>query len=277
MRLVGRPVVVIAAFAAAWLVVACLDVTSPISGIYSITRVLTATPSVVEHDSMRDTAGVVQPIRVYAFDASGDTVKDAIVRFYAIDTTNQLHVDTITGVVTGDTVAPNAAIFARVRPARGKGSIDTPPDTIPIVPVPLSAVRDTNFLFTFNPLASDSNSTELISPPFGVTVKGSADRPISKYPVTFELVAIPAKDSSADGPTVVPISALSTNDTTVGISDPSGRAVIRLRVRNKAISHPVFAGATDSAVIRLLVRVRGVPIPVTPSDTIVVRVQGKTS
>lgn len=273
MTSVRRSLLALGGASAVWLAVACLDVSSPIAGITSISPILAPTPSVVEHDTLRDTAGVVGLLRVYAFGPSGDTVRDAVVHFYVVDTTNKLHVDSLTGIVSGDTPSPTGAVFARVWPANGKGFIDTPLDTIPVVAVPNSAVSDTNFTFAFSAgTSSDTNTTGLISPPFGVVVKGSADTTIQKYVVGFELVRTPASNGSNAGPTAVLTSALSTTDTAYAITDALGRATVRLRLRKTALSGQVLGGATDTAVVRFHVRYRGNPLPVTPADSIIITV-----
>jgi hypothetical protein len=272
---------VLGAAAALWLGVACLDVSSPVSGITSISFLMPATPSVVRHDSLRDTLGAAQPLRVYAFAANGDTVRDVVVRFFAIDTTHQLHVDSITGYVWGDTmVSPNAAIFARVRPANGKGFLDTPLDTIPVVPPPKTAVSDTNFLFTFDPTVHDTNSSVFISAPFGVTLKGDADTTIQKYIVGFQLVRSPTPRTSPTDSTVVLTSPLSTAESTYAVTDASGRATLRLRLRLAAVPTALLLGGVDTAVVRFRIRYfdptlrQSVLIPVAP-DSIIITIQSK--
>lgn len=264
-----RSLVVLAA-AAASIGVACLDVSSPISGITSISRIIAPTPSVVEGDTLRDTTGAASRLRVLVFGSKGTPVQDAVIRYFVIDSTHKLHVDSVTGLLWGDSLSPNAAVFARVMPASGKGSLDTPIDTIPVVPTPLSATRDTNFVFAFDPTASDSNSASLISAPFGLTVKGNADTPVQKYLVGFKLVYSPPARAGDVGPTLVLISALSTNDSTYAITDAQGHAAVRLRIRLHALS-----GLTDSAVVAMQVRYKDTLLPILGSDTIVISIQPK--
>jgi hypothetical protein len=275
----SRSLLTIASAAAVWLAVACLDVSSPITGIASISRIVAPTPSVVVGDSLRDTSGTAQPLRVYVFGPKGDTVKDAVVRFFAVDTLHKIHVDSMTGVVwADDSVSPNAAVFASVQPASGKGSLVTPLDTIPVIPVPVSATRDTSFLFTATAptIPTDTLSSGLISPPFGVVVQGAGNTPIQKYVVGFQLLYAPPARADGVGPTVVPTSALSNTDSTYAITDASGRATIRLRLRVSAINSNLLLGtATDSAVVQMHVRYHGTDLPVTPSGPIVIRLQVK--
>ena len=282
-----RPVSVLGAAAALWLGVACLDVSSPVSGIASISFVTSATPSVVRGDSLRDTNGVAQPLHVDAFGANGEKLSNVIVKYYAIDTAHQLHVDSVNGFVwagdtlTGNMVSPNAAIFARVWPAKGKGFLDTPLDTIPVVAPPDSANADTNFTFVFD-AAADSSSSALITLPFGLTLRANADTVVPKYLVGFELGRVPVPRSSAAGPFVVLTSALSTAETTYAVTDGSGRAVLRLRLRTTALPLGLAApGAVDTAVVRFRIwnfdpklRTRKL-IPILPADSIIITIQSK--
>lgn len=271
-----RSVLALAAVGGVWITVACLDVSSPISGIASISRIITSAPSVVTGDSLRDTTGAATRLQVFAYGPTGDVVTDLVVRYYVIDTTHQLHVDSISGFVWGDTLSPNAAIFARVSPASGKGSLDTPLDTIPVVPAPAGATSDTNFTFLFDPgTTPDTNVAGLISLPFGVTLKANSGTPVQKYLVGFDVVRAPAPKSSDVGPTVVLSSPLSTNDSTYAISDASGRATLRLRVRKSALTGALLGGASDTAVVRFRVWLRGQTLPVTPSDSIIITVRRK--
>lgn len=271
-----RPLTVLAGAAVAWFAVACLDVSSPVSGILSISKVITPTPSVVVGDSLRDTSGVTQPVRVYAFGPNGDTVHDAVVRFFVVDTTHQLHVDSVSGIVwsSGDTTSPNGAVFATVRPANGKGSIVTPLDTIAIVPKPDSAVADTNFLFTFAVGGvTDTSASDLTSQPFGVTIYGDQGVAVPKYVVGFQITRFPQAAAGATGPTAVLTSPLSSADSSYAVSDASGHATLRLRIRRAAISDSLRTGAlTDTAVVHFHVQYRGAAVPVKP-DSIVISIR----
>lgn len=276
MTRIQRPIAVLAGAAAACITVACLDISSPVTGIASATLLLSPSPSVVEGDLLRDTAGAVAPVRAFAFAANGDTVTDAVVRYYAIDSTGKLHVDSVTGIVTGgDSVSPNAAVFARIWPAKGKGFLDTPLDTIPVVPAPVKVTRDTNFVFQFNVLATDTNATDLTSAPFGGTVLANGDTAVQRYAVGFQLVRRPAPGGS-DTATVVLISALSTNDSSYAITDASGHASLRLKLRKAALRDSVRSGLIpDTAMVVLRVRGQsGQLVPVAPPDTIVITIRG---
>src|SRR5215218_5660175 len=66
--------------------------------------------AVVVGDTLRDSTGLVTPIRVIAFNYNGDTVAAPAVIFRAVD--RGIRVDSVTGVVIGDSVRTGARILA---------------------------------------------------------------------------------------------------------------------------------------------------------------------
>src|SRR3954469_9552 len=259
--------------AAAWLAVACLDISSPVTGISSITSVLLPTPSVVVNDSLRDTLGVVAPLVVYAFAPNGDTVRDVTVRFFVIDSTQKLHVDSITGFAWGDSLSPLAKVVARVTPASGKGVIQTLQVPLPVVPTPVGATKsDALVEFPFNPTTLDTLGAGVLSPSLDVKVVGDNDTPIQSYVVSYKIVRMPAP--KVVGEPTVRILDRSGNDSTIAITSSSGTASRQLRVRLAAIPD-VLRGppATDTVVVQVRVLFQGNPLTVTPSDlfTLVLR------
>jgi len=257
----------VAAVTAAWLAVACLDISSPVTGISAITSVLLPTPSVVVNDCLRDTAGVASPLVVYAFAPNGDTVKDVTVRYFAIDTTEKLRVDSITGQACGDSLSPLAKVVARVTPANGKGVIQTPQVPLPVVPTPIGATKiDTLLDFPFDPATLDTLGSGVTSPSLDVKVVGDADTPIQSYVVSYKIVRMPA--SKVAGEPTVRILDRTGNDSTIAITSPSGVASRQLRVRLGAISDPLrFGTTTDTVVVQVRVLFQGNPLPITPSDS----------
>ena len=177
-----RPVRVIAAATGLWIALACLDVSSPVSGIFSISNVLLPTPSVVEGDSSRDALGQVQPLRVVAFSRNGDTVRDAVVEFFAVDPTNKLRVNSVTRVAFGESLSPSAKVFAVVTPADGKGSVQTAVVLLPVVPTPVEVKKGDDTVFVFDPIVTDTLSAALLSPPLTVIVAPLPPWPIMRSP-----------------------------------------------------------------------------------------------
>jgi len=137
-----RPLRVLALFASLWVGFACLEPVSPIQPIFSLTSVLLPFPSIAQHDTLRDTSGVVKPLRVIGFNAKGDTVDTTLytVSFLAIDTTHQLIVNNATGFARGDTTSPLAKVVGTVTLSSNGKSIQTLQVPLPIVPPPDTAV-----------------------------------------------------------------------------------------------------------------------------------------
>lgn len=259
----------VSALAAAWLAVACLDISSPVTGITAITTVLLPTPSVVENDSLRDTSGTIQPLVVHAFGPNGEQLPDAdiTVRYFAIDSTQKLHVDSVTGYAWGESLSPFAKVVARVTPANGKGTIQTLQVPLPVVPTPVGATKaDTLIEFPFNPGTLDTLGSAVISPSLDVKVVGNADTTIQSYVVSYKIVRMPT--SKIAGEPTVKILDRSGNDSTIAVTSSSGIASRQLRVRLAAIQDPLrFGTTTDTAVVQVRVLYQGKPLTVTPSDS----------
>lgn len=260
-----RSLATVAAVGAAWLAVACLDISSPVTGIYSITSVLLPTPSVVVNDVLRDTLGQAQPLAVHAFGPNGEQLPNAdiIVRYFAIDSTNGLHVDSITGVARGDSLSPLAKVVARVSPTNGKGTIQTLQVPLPVVPTPVRATKGDSLLdFPFDPTTVDTLGSGLLSPSLDVTVLGNADTPIQSYIVSYKIVRMPTPEVT--GEPTVRILDRSGNDSTIAVTSSSGVASRQLRVRLRAIPQPLLLGAaTDTVVVQVRVLYQGNPLPIT--------------
>jgi len=273
-----RPSGTLVALAALWLCVSCLDITSTVPAIASITPVILPFPSVVKGDSSRDTAGAFAPLRLIAYGPNGNPLDahDVIVRFYAVDSTGKLFVDSITGMAFGDSLSPNAGVFAHVRQANGVGGfIQTNVVSFPVVPAPASATRsaDTTFGFDATVAPTDTLATGLLSQPLAVTVHGTADTLVQKYVVEYQIVELPPTRSGASGPSVV----LRGNgaDSTVAVTNASGLASLQIRVRPQAIPQDVQAGQkTDTVKVVVQVRYKGTTLTISPSDTFTIPIIG---
>ena len=260
----------VAAVAVAWLAVACLDISSPVTGITAITTVLLPTPSVVVNDVLRDTLGAPARLVVHAFGPNGDQLPDAdiTVRYFAIDSTHKLHVDSITGAASGDSLSPLAKVVARVTPVDGKGTIQTLQVPLPVVPTPDSASKtDALIDFPFDPATLDTLGSGVLSPTLDVKVLGgSSDTTVQSYIVSYRIVRMPT--SKIAGEPTVRILDKTGNDSTIAVTSSSGIASRQLRVRLTAIPD-VLRGppATDTVVVQVRVLFRGQPLPVAPSDS----------
>jgi len=252
---------VLASFVALWLAAACLDIGSPLPGVISITTVIPPTPSVVVGQTSQDTLGVTTPLKVVAFGPNGDTVQDVIVRFFSLDTTGGLRVDSITGIATGVKLAPLATVVANVRSSKAKTTLQTTVVPLPVVPVPDSVSPDSSpTIFPFNPVtgASDSLSSALLSPPLSLTVH-SADTVVANYLVSFEIVHFPGP------PTTLVLVNEANQPSSVDTTNANGIASRQLRLRIGPLSQGILTGTTtDSAVVKAHVFYLGKEVPPGP-------------
>ena len=81
----ARPVL-LALGAVSWWLVSCRDIGTPQGGVLSVGRVLLPSPGIVAGDTLRDSTGVVAPLRVMAFGVNGDTIVSAPATFVVLDT-----------------------------------------------------------------------------------------------------------------------------------------------------------------------------------------------
>jgi hypothetical protein len=176
--------------------VGCFELSGPQAGLSAITPILAPWPAVVKDDVLRDSTGVIAPLRVAAYDADGDSVTDATVTFIALD--RGLHIDA-NGVVHGDSIRTTAArIVAQV--SRGGDVMQTPELTIGVVPRPDSVApsQDTTFTSTSVPIG---NPAPITSDPLTVKVfsrvPGAAATPIQFWIIRYEIIKEPAGVSGA--------------------------------------------------------------------------------
>jgi hypothetical protein len=87
--------------------VACSDVSGSSTSVLSIQFDTLAAPSVVLGDTLRDTTGAVIVPVVHAFNFKGDEIAGVSVRFQSPD--SGLFVDSVTGIVVGDSLRSTAA------------------------------------------------------------------------------------------------------------------------------------------------------------------------
>lgn len=274
--MIRRPARVIAAACAVWAVVACLDVASPVKGISAISPVLLPTPSVVLHDSMRDTGGRVMPLRVQVYAPNGDTLpsQQFKVTFVEIDTSNALILDD-TGGVVGKKISPTVQVVAKVTFLAGGGNIQTLSVSLPVVPQPTSATRDSDFTFTPPFSATDTLSSLLISKPLSVTVYSGTSAPVQSYPVLFDRVVYPHRFQYKGH--LVELTNGVGRDTTVAVTGSGGAAQIYLRFRPSAATADQLAQldvTPDTVIVHVKVRYgESGLVPVAPSDSFVILVR----
>lgn len=227
-------------FAAA--VLACTDIPTAGDSILSFTVNPLPSPSVVVGDTLRDTLGVVRPITVSAFNFQGDTVRAPRLRFAAFS--RGIRVDSLTGVVTGDSAQSGAQIIATV------GSVQS------FITIGVSLKPDT--MISSN--ARDSLSYSLtdttlnISPALGVKLlhgKGT-DSAVVGYRVSFRMITPP-------GTLAQLVNDRGVAGTTADTTDASGLASRRIKLNVAQLTL-----ATDSVVVMASASYRGTAVRGSP-------------
>ena len=222
---------------AATAILACTEIPTGANDILSVQFNPLPSPSVVVGDSLRDSLGMVQVPTVTAFNFSGGEVADPPVVFLALD--RGIHVDSTTGIVTGDSVRTGARISARVGGLSVSTSIAVTLRPDSIAPLNVSDSLLYSLLDTLN--VSDPIGVKV----FNTTAKIDTAQPVGSYLVSF--LVDPA--DSIVGRLVADAGARASSlDTT----DASGNASRRVR-----IDVTKLRGQMDSIIVHAFVRYRG--------------------
>lgn len=206
-------------------------------------------PAAVVGDTLRDSSGVATPLRAKAFNYRGDVLAEAAFRYTILDP--GAHVDSVTGVVIGDSVRP-----APVRIVASLADLQTAPVPLAIVIRPDSlapvVIADTVRYSLTDSTVNVSKALNVRLLNLGPPVTG-----VPSWLVSYR-IASPADTSLAflvgDGV------ARSRLDTT-GSDGTAGRRV-RIRPAN-------LAAAADSVVVFASARYRGAHVRGSPERIIV--------
>jgi hypothetical protein len=131
----------IAAIAVAY---ACSEVSTNPNAVLSLQLVPMQLPSIVVGDSIHDTTGAVDSLRAVAFNAQGEPVPTAPIRYFSVSGRGLTKVDSVSGQVVGlktsdtllDTLGNIRAIETFSRVIAAVGLLQTIPDTIFVVENP---------------------------------------------------------------------------------------------------------------------------------------------
>ena len=192
---VRRPRLALATAAAAIFAAACFGVEAPPGGIASISQVQPPSPSVVRGDTMRDSAGAVAPLRVYAFAPSGDTIRGLVPRFTALGTALHIANDSF---VVGDSVRDSVRVVADL--GSTSSPIQTPPLGIPVTvpPVRIStpAADTTRIVWTIDPTKSDSLQWSGLTDSLRLTLVGPGDSAAVGFVAEYAMTPLAARGSA---------------------------------------------------------------------------------
>jgi hypothetical protein len=100
-------------------------------------------PSLVVDDSLRDTLGNVDSLQAIVFNASGDTIHDAPLRYVHADTTHIVNIDSVSGKVFAHDTG-QARVVAQAL------TLQSPPETLFVVEAPNHFVNTTPLQDTLN-------------------------------------------------------------------------------------------------------------------------------
>lgn len=226
---------------------ACAEISTDPRLVASIAMNPLPSPSIVAHDSMRDSLGIAQPIGASAYNIQGSALQGIAIRFRTPD--SGAVVDSVRGYVVADTARSTA-----VRLIASAGSLQAAPDSVYIVPAP-DSVAPLNA--TDSLLYSLTDTTAALSNPLqfqllhrtGVATPVSVRSYLVSYAIAYPTDTLLAQLMSRDG------SRRSSLDTTAS----DGTSARRVRVRPLSLRN-----ANDSVVVIATVRYHGVPVAGTP-------------
>lgn len=252
--------------AACWGALSCLDISSPVTGIGSISQVISPAPSVVVGDTARDSTNPAVPLRVVAFAPNGDTVRDANVEFFVLDTSGGL-VLTPGGLAYGAKLSPAAKVVARVTPAHGSGALQTDTLPLPVVPVPTRLTAST----TSDTIHIDPSATDTLrgndSPGLAVLLHGPDTSVVRRYLVRYAIDSVPP---GREGQPLVRLVDEGGHPSMVDTTDLSGTASRILHLRLAAVPPELLAaGAIDSVIVHASVIYRGGQVEGSPMRFVV--------
>lgn len=238
---------------------ACYPIESPPGGVAAITTLIPPFKAVVVGDTMRDSAGTVQPLRVYAFGTRGDTLK-ATPTFVVLD--SGAH-------VAGSLLIGDSARGTPIRVVGSLGTLQTPPFTIYVSVKPTRLVAKTaadslghtDTLHFAADTAWGANDF-----PLSLQVVGGANDStgVAGWMAWFHMDLAPASRDSAPGAYV--LDAQTHPMTTPDTADVNGNlsASVVLRAGALADTALILGHKTDSIVVSVYTSYKGQPLANSP-------------
>jgi hypothetical protein len=259
---------------AAWLasaaiaVAACFEISSPQSGLSSISRLIVPWPAVVVGDSLRDSTGKATPVTVDAFDGKGQLVTDARVTLIALDR----GLTVLPGqYVRGDSLrTSDARLVGQVQ--RGGDVLQTDSATIAVVarpdtvsPAGIDTLAAQIHTYTgFGDTAQVRSAVEVKVLNRALLASGSANAAIRSWIVRYEITERPP---GAQGATTAFLSApAGTPQVVVDTTDPSGVASRDVVLRTSVLNPRT---GTQYVKVTVTVRERGQNVAGSPIEVVV--------
>ncbi|NUQ22042.1 MAG: hypothetical protein HOQ09_13925 [Gemmatimonadaceae bacterium] len=226
----------------------CTDLPSDPKAPFAVEFRRAPSPSVVSGDSLRDSLGVVAPLRAVVFNAKGDTIKGAAVKYRLVpinkDSVAPAKIDSVSGHVTADTTRAFANRSFRVYAEAG--GIQTLPETLYVTRRPDALVKvDSVVTLRLSFLPSDSlpNSPAVSVRLRHITDGLAGDTVVPHYEVRFRITS-PA--SAATDTSYVMLTGGDRRRSEVDTTDASGLASREVRVRRALFPLARSTGPADS-------------------------------
>jgi hypothetical protein len=224
--------------AVGWWLVSCRDIPAPEGGVLSVSPVLLPSPGLVAGDTMRDSTGLVAPLRVIAYGVTGDTLRSISATFVALDTGAHLSGALLIGDKEGKTVRVIGTVQSvQTQPVSVK--VTLAPDTLMAAD---SVLQRRSYSLTSGDTVVSADLATLVTHRVG---NSGVEAVIVRYLIER------APPGNGNGPTLLLLNGVvpSDRDTT----DASGRAARTARFRLAAKS----AFASDTASVSATASYRG--------------------
>jgi hypothetical protein len=226
--------------AAGWWTVSCRDIPAPADGVLSVSAIILPAPGLVAGDTLRDSTGLAAPLRVIAYDFSGDPLDpQPVPTFVVIDTGAHL----VDGVfLVGDSVGRTVEVVGSV------SGIQTLPASVKVTLAPDTLVASDSIVHhkSYTLISGDTivNSAELAT--IVQHLGGSTPTGVDAVIVRYSIDRAPA--GNGQGPTVLLLNGtlLSSRDTTANGGRASRVARLRLNALSAFVSDTVVVSATSS-------------------------------
>jgi hypothetical protein len=224
--------------AAAFWLLSCREIPSPEEGVLSISPLLLPSPGLVVGDTMRDSLGLVAPLRVIAYDADGNQVPGVPATFVVLDT--GAHV--VGALLIGDDTVATGVVGAAA-------GLQTESVRVPVTLMPQQILASDSIRHQLRPGIADQEATSDELRTRIVHGQGATLRGIEGIVVRYEIVRAPQPTGGSTDPTaiLIPGNTNRTRDTT----DGNGAAGRRVRF------DLLISGPTDSAMINATASYRG--------------------
>jgi hypothetical protein len=232
--------------AVAWWLVSCRDIPAPEGGILSVSAVQLPSPGLVVGDTMRDSTGVVAPLRVIAYGVTGDTLESLNASFVALDTGAHLSGALLIGDKEGKTVRVVGSVNS-VQTQTASVKVTLSPDTLMATD---SVLQRRKYALTSGDTIVSADLQTGVFHRVGAATSG-VEAVIVRY------VLEKAPPSNGNGPTLVLMngSVPSNRDTSDGSGKAARTARFRLAAKTAQTSDTASLSATASYRGRTIGRV----------------------